>query len=87
MNEQVQRVQNGWPTTAYDLICECGDVDCLRVLTLDRQTYDRIAREPLQFVVLPGHERPEFEEIVQRQSTFVVVRPRHLSAAAERGTP
>jgi hypothetical protein len=68
----------------YDLICECGDIDCLRVLTIDRKTYAQITHARLHFVVLPGHERPDLEDIVERQRTYVVVRPRQLPAAPER---
>lgn len=86
MNEQVPLVQDDWPTTAYDLICECGDRDCLRVLTIDRRTYEQIALAPLHFVVLPGHERADLEDVVEKQPTHVVVRPRQLTAAEGRRT-
>lgn len=81
MNDQVRRAQRDWPTPEYDLICECGDIDCLRVLTIDRQTYDSIVLAPPNFVILPGHQRPDLEDVVQTRPGHVVVRPRQLPRA------
>ena len=84
MNDQVRRTQRDWPTREYDLICECGDSDCLRVLTIDRHTYESsIALAPLHFVVLPGHQRPDLEDVVETRPGHVVVRPRQLPPATE----
>jgi hypothetical protein len=78
MNEHVRETQKEWPISVYDLICECGDIDCLAVLSIDRTAYEQIAATPAHFVVLPGHERLEFEHVVETRKTHVVVRPRQL---------
>jgi hypothetical protein len=78
MNDRVRDTQQNWPVPVYDLICECGDSNCLRVLSIDRTIYDQIVATPTHFVVLPGHERPEFEHIIDARQTHVVVQPRQV---------
>lgn len=35
--------------------------------------YERVAKQPDQFVVRPGHEDPRVEQIVERHDTYLIV--------------
>jgi hypothetical protein len=56
-----------------DLICECGDADCVRRISMTRAEYEEIRSDPRQFAVHPGHEYPEVEEIVGRRGGYDIV--------------
>ncbi|HZT84202.1 MAG TPA: hypothetical protein VE984_02125 [Gaiellaceae bacterium] len=53
--------------------CECGRASCLETIELPPARYEAIVRERYHFVVLPGHEEPAIERIVDDEGRFVVV--------------
>lgn len=65
-----------------DLVCECGHRDCAERLSLTIEEYTELRSDPLLFVVLPGHEIPEVEDIVQRTNGLLIVRKRAGEPAA-----
>lgn len=56
------------------LVCECGRIDCREQLELTDAEYRRLRADAMQFAVVPGHEIPETEEVVQLAGGFAVVR-------------
>ena len=56
-----------------DLVCECGDADCVRRISMTRAEYEELRSEPRQFAVHPGHELPEAEEVVARRKGYDIV--------------
>jgi hypothetical protein len=56
-----------------DLVCECSDRDCLKVLTIEVAEYEWLRQNPRRFAVLPGHEAPAVEDVVERHDRFVIV--------------
>jgi hypothetical protein len=42
--------------------------------------YEAIRAEPTRFLVVPGHKRPEIENVVERQSGYLVVEKREEDA-------
>lgn len=56
-----------------EIVCECSDRDCLRVLRIEVAEYEWLRLNPRRFAVLPGHEAPAVEDVVERHDRFVVV--------------
>ena len=52
--------------------CECSDRDCVERVEMNGPEYEVIRSDPTQFVVLPGHLRPEVEEVVRRAPEFLI---------------
>ena len=63
----------GSPPAQLDLVCECSDRSCLAVFTMPEGEYHWLRQNPLHFAVLPGHEAPAIESVVERHPAFVVV--------------
>jgi len=55
------------------ILCECGWGECDERIALREDEYDRLRRIPTHFAVLPGHEIPDVERVVERHDGFVVV--------------
>jgi hypothetical protein len=55
------------------VICECGDPDCMEILELTRDEYQRV-RDQGNFVVATGHAAVELEHVVERRDGFDVAR-------------
>ena len=56
-----------------DLVCECGDADCVRRISMTRAEYEELRSDPRQFAVHPGHDYPDVEEIVDRRKGYDIV--------------
>lgn len=56
-----------------DLVCECGDAECVRRISMTRAEYEGLRSDPHHFAVHPGHEFPEVEQIVERRKAYDVV--------------
>ena len=61
------------PAARYQVICECLQVTCRERIGLAADAYEGIRGRPEAFVVLPGHERLEIEQVVQRHEGYLVV--------------
>ena len=64
------------------LVCECGHRDCAERITLTIDEYRKLRSDPLQFAVLPGHEIPQVEDVVQRMSGWLIVQKQAGEPAA-----
>ena len=55
------------------VLCECGDTDCVEKVDLTAEEYEEVRSEPTRFVLLPGHENGSVEEPFWRTDRFIVV--------------
>jgi hypothetical protein len=53
--------------------CECSDVECRATIQMEAAAYDRIAADPVRFVIVPEHANEELERILERTGDYVVV--------------
>jgi hypothetical protein len=73
-NERVSRLSGSDPPSVeLDVICECADRGCLKLLTIERSEYEWLRQNPWRFVVLPGHEAPAVEDVVERHRGYLIV--------------
>ena len=78
MNERIARLADSaraWSEdTTVDLLCECGDEGgCGEWIRVPLGSYETVRAQDDRFVVRPGHETPELEEVVARTEDYVVV--------------
>jgi hypothetical protein len=63
-------------------VCECGDAGCTARIELTRAEYARARADGKTFVLVPGHEKPDVEEVVARSDRFLMVRKFGLAGEA-----
>jgi hypothetical protein len=83
VNERVAEIDraHGIPQTELaSFLCECAETTCLARVALPIAEYERIRASATWFVLLPGHEQPEFERVVEQADGYVVVQ-KHGEAA------
>ncbi|HKG42973.1 MAG TPA: hypothetical protein VKB10_01850 [Gaiellaceae bacterium] len=54
-------------------VCECGRADCTAKLEVRAAEYEEVRTNPTHFLIVPGHELPDVETVVDRRSRFWVV--------------
>jgi hypothetical protein len=55
-------------------VCECGNSDCEDIVQVELSSYEQVRRDPCLFLLHPGHEALEVEDVVQREDGYLVVR-------------
>jgi hypothetical protein len=70
VNEALVAAEEG----RLEFLCECGDITCRERVRVGPADYEAIRADPRQFVLKPGHELLETEEVVGRDERFLVVR-------------
>jgi hypothetical protein len=78
VNERVRDLAGSFAVDAEPepvaFVCECGSADCAASIALTIRDYERIRADPAHFFVVPGHEIPEVEHVIERHETYDVVR-------------
>jgi hypothetical protein len=64
------------------IICECASTECNEQIELTQAEYENLRRIPTHFAVLPGHDIPEVERVVEQNERFVTVEKFGESALA-----
>ena len=63
-------------TNRMDLMCECGATDCTERISMEAQAYEELRSDPTLFAVVPGHEAPDVEYVVEKRGGYDVIRKR-----------
>jgi hypothetical protein len=72
------------PAETFEIVCECEDTSCMEHLRVTTEAYQRARSEPTDFLLKPGHARPEFETVTETHEDFEVVRKTGAAAALVR---
>jgi hypothetical protein len=75
-NERIEDLNEAFSTLTDELVlvCECGDSECMEKISLNREAYEELRADPTLFAVVPGHETPNVEDVVERREGYDVVR-------------
>jgi hypothetical protein len=68
-------------------LCECADESCTENVELTLVEYEQVRSDPTHFAVLPGHEMPEAEVVLEQNGRFVVVEKEVREDLLERTDP
>ncbi|HET9184853.1 MAG TPA: hypothetical protein VFN82_01820, partial [Solirubrobacterales bacterium] len=61
-------------------VCECGNLGCSATVELRVAEYEAVRTDFDRFLVVPGHEIAEVDQVVERH-------PRHLVVVKRQGEP
>lgn len=53
--------------------CECGRLGCNKLIEVTMGEYERVRAHPRQFLIVTGHDQPEFETVVYAGENYSVV--------------
>jgi hypothetical protein len=91
VNEQIESLNQGFGSDLPSLtvICECADGGCTDRIEIAVSEYEQVRSHPHRYIVIPGHEVPEFESVVQSEHAYDVVqkRPGEAAELAEKTDP
>jgi hypothetical protein len=76
VNERIERISATLQVSDEKLkiLCECGVPTCLEQVEVPVGEYERIRTDPTLFMIRPGHEHADLEEVVEETEAYHVVR-------------
>jgi hypothetical protein len=83
VNERIE--QGRWPGEPAKPVafrCECARLGCNKLVELTPVEYEHVRADPRHFLLLDGHELPQFEVVVERHGDYVVVEKTGEAGAA-----
>jgi hypothetical protein len=84
VNERLERLNEAFSTVTerFEIVCECAKTDCGQRIPIPVEAYECARDDPSLFLLVPGHEDANVEEVVERHETYHVVR-KHDGAPRE----
>lgn len=78
VNEKIEGLSAAFGplTDSMTVVCECGDGSCAQQIEVSVTDYERIRSDATLFLIVPGHEIPDVEDVVETNDGFDVVRKR-----------
>jgi hypothetical protein len=75
VNERVEDIHRTFNSDigTFEIICECGVVECTERMSVPISVYERVRGEPTQFLLQVGHEDPTVERTIENHETYIVV--------------
>jgi hypothetical protein len=75
VNERIENLAETFDLTnePLDLVCECGDANCVQRISMTRREYEELRSNPHHFAVYPDHDNPDVETIVAEAKGYMVV--------------
>jgi hypothetical protein len=75
VNEQLEKLGKrlGSMAEPISFLCECLDPGCAETIRIDQDDYERVRAYPARFLVVPGHEDPAVETVVEKALRYTVV--------------
>jgi hypothetical protein len=73
VNERIAR-HDALHSNELEIICECGNRDCLERVTVTLREYEQARGDPTLFLAKPGHLKAEAEQIVADHADHQLIR-------------
>lgn len=84
VNERIAGLAPDAPGQLQEFICECSHLGCAAHMLLPLSAYAATRQEATTFLVVPGHEDSEHDEVVVRLPQYLIVRSDVTAAALKR---
>ena len=74
VNERIEETHERYGAEGpQEFLCECGTTECSERVHLTLAEYEALRANPLRFAIVPGHEIPEVERVVEEHERFTVI--------------
>ena len=74
VNEQIDALNDaGAQADSIPVLCECGSSSCAEVIRVERNEYEAVRAHPERFLIKPGHQIEDVEDVLEERTVFAVV--------------
>ncbi|HEU5362727.1 MAG TPA: hypothetical protein VFU56_05250 [Gaiellaceae bacterium] len=91
VNERIEALHRRFELSDEEplsIVCECDRIDCTERLDVTVELYERTRADSARFFVVPGHDDPTVESVIESSEGYLVVRkhpgePRQVAAESD----
>jgi hypothetical protein len=73
VNERIAESAERFDANSTEFVCECADPNCTHRVAASLTEYEDVRAEPTTFLVAPGHEQGDIEQVVSDRGGFRIV--------------
>jgi hypothetical protein len=75
VNEQIEGINEafGVITGDFAVVCECEKMTCQEQITVTRSAYEQVRANPAAFIVKPGHQAEDEEDVDEETDGYFIV--------------
>ena len=73
VNERIAESAERFGADETEFVCECADPNCTSRIEMTLADYNEVRGDATHFLVVPGHEDPEIERIVECRRRRAIV--------------
>jgi hypothetical protein len=73
VNERIAESAERFEADSTEFVCECADPNCTERLTVTLAEYAEVRADPTKFLLAPGHEHRDIEQVVSDRDGFRIV--------------
>lgn len=73
VNERIAESAEHLEDDKTEFVCECADPSCTERVPVTLAEYENVRRLSTTFLLAPGHDEPDIEQIVSDRARFQVV--------------
>ena len=74
VNQRIEKIADEFDVPGEaTFVCECGDAGCTERVNMTLGEDQQVRADGARFAVLPGHDDPSVERVVERNQRFAVV--------------
>jgi hypothetical protein len=75
VNERIEEIERDFSVAGEsEFVCECDDLDCAKRFAMSLSEYERLRADPTTFAVVPGHQSPDDEDVIEYRDDYYVIR-------------
>ena len=73
VNERIAESAERFEADRTEFVCECSDPSCTQRVPATLGEYEQVRTEPTKFLLAPGHEQGDIEDIVTERARYTIV--------------
>jgi hypothetical protein len=73
VNERIAESAESFDAEHTEFICECSDPNCTHRVSASLAEYEDVRSEPTTFLLAPGHEEEDIEQVIADRGRFQIV--------------
>jgi hypothetical protein len=73
VNERIAESAERFDAAETEFVCECADATCTHRVEATLAEYEEVREDPTTFMLAPGHEHGDIEQVVSDRDRFRIV--------------
>ena len=73
VNERIAESTEHFDAEGTAFVCECADPNCTHRVSASLVEYEEVRGDPATFLVTPGHEQGDIEQVVSDRGRFRII--------------